>query len=174
MFRFMRFNGSIALTLLLCVPVACVDDDSEQADGAAHRDSSADGTKDATSEGAIDLAADVPISLDGAEVRDSVSEQPSDGPFDTDSGDCSQLSEQACSSNSGCSTIRAVALQDVCTNNWTPFFAGCVAGQREGGAALTWAREPGTGRTAQFSSTQLPPGWTEIRMPPCQNDGGAG
>jgi hypothetical protein len=92
---------------------------------------------------------------------------------DTASENCFVLSEQACLSNPRCTRIGGLLLEDFCAGRTTAArFLGCVSGGPDGGAAVTWARDSASGKTAQFSTTQLPAGWTQVNTPACP-DGGA-
>jgi hypothetical protein len=161
----MRWIGSMLLTVLLCASAACDDDTSETADAARP-------PLDAGNDGARDLALEAVISSDGTSIRDTAAGEALDAVTDGVSQSCPALSEEACLSNAGCTRIRGLSLEDFCAGRMAAAFAGCVTGGPDGGAAIIWGREDRSGRTAQFSTTQLPAGWTQVGMPACPGDGG--
>jgi hypothetical protein len=113
---------------------------------------------------------------DGASVHDAATvDAPDVGtePVSQEvSQDCFVLSEQACLSNPRCTRIGGLLLEDFCAGRTTAArFLGCVSGGPDGGAAVIWARDSASGKTAQFSTTQLPAGWTQVNMPTCPDAG---
>ena len=155
----------ILLTALLCTGGACADG----ADGIAD---AAPAPLDARNDLAKDSALETVTGLDQAIFHDTSALETSDAVTDSVSQDCFSLSEQACVSNPGCTRIRGLSLEDFCAGRLTAAtFKGCVSGGPDGGAAVIWARENSSGRTAQFSTTQLPAGWMQVNTPPCPDAG---
>jgi hypothetical protein len=121
----------------------------------------------------VDGKADAVPAADTAEARDSTPTDLGDAAPDGADQPCPSRGEQACTQAAGCFVIRAVPLADFC--NGLPdsaVFAGCEGGGRDGGAALTWGRQEGSGQIARFATTQLPAGWTPIPSPECPQDAG--
>jgi hypothetical protein len=117
---------------------------------------------------------------DGTNVHDAATVDAPDAGTDAGSDtvsqevsqDCFVLSEQACLSNPGCTRIRGLLLEDFCGGRTTAArFLGCVSGGPDGGAAVIWARDSVSGKVAQFDTTQLPAGWTQINTPACPDAG---
>jgi hypothetical protein len=85
---------------------------------------------------------------------------------------CGERREATCVIGDGCYAIRGLALASYCQGTSAPTFAGCVPGGPDGGAAITWGQQEGTGQVFRFLTTQMPAGWTRTTEPTCAADGG--
>jgi hypothetical protein len=161
----MRQSAMILLTALLYASAGCVDDTADNADAAPAR-------LDAGDDRARDSVLETVTNPDGTNLHDTAPAEAPDAVTDTVAQDCFALSEQACVSNTNCTRIRGLSLDDFCAGRLTAAaFKGCVSGGPDGGAAVIWAREDRNGETAQFSTTQLPAGWKQVNMPACADGG---
>jgi len=156
-------SGSLGslLAVLACLASCAGDDGASLPAPDAHMPADAAGAPDVLSDAAV-AAADALAAAD-AEA----------GPPDTTVA-CAERGEDMCSGG-GCVVLRAIRLDDYCAGARTAAFVTCADGDPDGGSAFTWATNSDDGRSAYFTTTQVPPGWSPTPgnvMPPCAGDAG--